>query len=51
MDAVEQDTVGIGRAPRISGFSAAKPKSMLRLVFGAWQRGEHLSGIAILMRR
>ena len=47
MDAVEQDAVGIGRPPRISRPSTAWPKAVLRLVFGAWQGGEDLSGVAI----
>ena len=47
MDAVEQDAVGIGRPPRISRPSRPGPKAALRLVFGAWQGGEDLSGVAI----
>ena len=47
VDAVEQDAVGIGRPPRISRHSMTWPKAVLRLVFGAWQGGEDLSGVAI----
>ena len=45
MDAIEQDAIGLGRPPRISGPSPAWAKAVLRL-FGAWQGGEDLSGVA-----
>ena len=45
MDAIEQDAVGIGRPPRISGLSGAGRKSALRLVFGARQGGETCKGL------
>jgi hypothetical protein len=40
MDSIEEDVIGIGRPPWISGISPAGPKAVLRLVFRAWQGGE-----------
>ena len=51
VDAIEQNAVGIGRTPQISGLSVGRAKSALRLIFGAWQGGEDLSGVATVSAR